>query len=356
MGLFDNILRSDQTLIRNPEALEYEFLPKILPYRELEQRKIAALIHPLLSGSNGRNGFVFGSPGIGKSAATRAVLRDLEDETEDVITVYINCWNKNTTYKILLEMCECLDYKFTQNKRTEELFKVVKQLLNRKPAVFVFDEIDKMEDFDFLYSIIEEIYKKSIVLLTNYKDWLTGLDERIRSRLLPEMIEFREYTTAETKGILDERKRAAFYQNVWEDEAFDAIVAKTAEIKDIRTGIHLLKESAVIAESNSSKKITGSHAHEAVKRVAEFHAKNEQELDLDEQKILDLVKKHSGSKIGDLFRIYGEGGGHQTYKTFQRRIEKLEKGSYISTKKTEGGKDGNTTMVSFGQIKRLTEF
>lgn len=356
MGLFDNMLRSDQTLVRNQEALEYEFLPKMLPYREQEQRKIAALMQPLFMEKSGRNGFVFGSPGIGKTAAARAVLRELEDKTDDIIPVYVNCWNKNTTFKILLEMCDCLDFKFTQNKRTEELFKIIKQLLNRKSAIFVFDEIDKVEDFDFLYSIIEEIHRKSIILVTNYREWLTSLDERIRSRLLPEMIEFREYTPAETRGILSERMKAAFYPGVWEQDAFDAVVEKTAEIRDIRTGIHLMKEASGIAESRSSKKVAMKDAEEAISRVSQFHAKDTGELGEDEQFILGIIKDNSGKRIGDLFELYGAKGGQQAYKTFQRRIEKLEKGNYISVKKTEGGKDGNTSIITFGQMRKLTEF
>ncbi|HLD86560.1 MAG TPA: hypothetical protein VJB12_00695, partial [Candidatus Nanoarchaeia archaeon] len=220
----------------------------------------------------------------------------------------------------------------------------------------VFDEIDKVEDFDFLYNIIEEVYKKSIILVTNYKEWITSLDERIRSRLLPEMIEFREYSLAETRGILEDRMNVAFFPGVWDADAFDAIVDKTAQVRDIRTGIHLMKEAGVLAESKSSKKITRRFADEAILKVSAFHAKDKEELEDEEQKILDLVKRNSHQKIGDLFRKYEEEGGSQTYKTFQRRIEKLEKGNYISVKKTEGGKDGNTTIVSFGQEKKLTEF
>lgn len=356
MGLFDNMLRADQTLVRNESALEYEFLPKVLPFRKQEQEKIAGVIQPLFAGKSGRNAFIYGSPGIGKTAATKAVIRELDDHTDEIVPIYVNCWNKNSTYKILLEMCDYLDYKFTQNKRTEELFKIVKGLLNRKSAVFVFDEIDKVEDFDFLYNIIEEVYKKSIILVTNYKEWLTNLDERIRSRLLPEMIEFREYSLSETRGILEDRKNVAFFPGVWDADAFDAIVDKTAQVRDIRTGIHLMKEAGVLAESKSSKKITRRFADEAILKVSAFHAKDKEELEDEEQKILDLVKRNSHQKIGDLFRKYEEEGGSQTYKTFQRRIEKLEKGNYISVKKTEGGKDGNTTIVSFGQEKKLTEF
>lgn len=356
MGLFKDVLKSDESVFKNEIALDYDFLPKLLPYREDKQREIAAAINPLLMEKNGRNVFVHGPPGIGKTAALRSVLRDLEEETDDVIPIYINCWNKNTTYKILLEICDALDFKFTQNKRTEELFKVVKQLLNRKAAVFVFDEVDKVEDLDFLYTILEEIYKKSIILITNYKEWLANLDERIKSRLPLNVVEFQTYNAAETKGILKQRMGYAFVPGVWDETAFQSIAAKTAEIKDIRTGLYLLKEAGNHAEEQASKKIEKTHAEKALSTLQQFHSKDDKELADDEQIILNLIKDNSGNKIGDLFKFYQEKGGKQTYKTFQRRIDKLEKGKYITTHKTEGGKEGNTTLIKYGEVKKLTEF
>ena len=42
MGVFDNILHADQTLFKNVEALDFDFVPKIIPYREEQQRRIAS--------------------------------------------------------------------------------------------------------------------------------------------------------------------------------------------------------------------------------------------------------------------------------------------------------------------------
>ena len=74
MGLFDNVLRADQTLIKNVDALDYEFLPKILRYRENQQQYLATCIKPLFNKMPGRNLFIYGAPGIGKTAAARAVF------------------------------------------------------------------------------------------------------------------------------------------------------------------------------------------------------------------------------------------------------------------------------------------
>ena len=77
----------------------------------------------------------------------------------------------------------------------------------------------------------------------------------------------------------------------------------------------------------------------------------------EEQAILNIIKDQQGEhKIGDLYRIYKEHNGQLVYKSFQRKIDKLEKNKFIAVKKTQGGKDGNTTFVSYGSARKLTDF
>jgi len=354
--LFKDILGSSESLFKNDVSLDYSFIPKIVPYREREQRVIAGCIKPLFQEKPGKNVFIYGQPGVGKTVALKKVLAELEEETEDIIPVYINCWHHNTTFKMVTEICEMLDFKFIQNKKTEELFKLIKQVFNKKSVVFVLDEADKLEDFDFLYTILEDIYRKTIILITNYKEWVLNLEDRIKSRLMPEMIEFRPYNYEETKGILKHRAEYAFHPGVLSSEAFELIAKKTFELQDIRTGLHLMKESGLIAESKSSRKINLEYAQQALDKIKEFSIKNSQELETDEQMILELVKANSGRKIGDAFKIYQESGGKLVYKSFQRKIDKLEKSKFITVEKTEGGEDGNTTIIKSNSEKKLTEF
>ena len=357
MALFKDMLHSEESLFKNELALDYSFLPKILPHREKQQRYIATCIKPLLAGKNGKNLFIYGAPGIGKTAAMKFVLNELEDETEEVTPIYINCWQKNTTFKIIADICEQLGYKLTHNKRTEELFNIVKNILNKKAAVFAFDEVDKLEDFDFLYSVLEEIYKKSLFLVTNYKDWLDNMDDRLKSRLMSEILEFKPYNLAETKDVLKQRVDYAFVPDVLDKDAFELIVKKTAEATDIRLGLHLMREAGNIAEDKASRKITLEHAKAAISKIDEFTIKKISELNEEEQKILNMIKKNSEKKIGDLYNTYKEQGGELVYKSFQRKIEKLEKNKFISVKKLSGGKEGSTSIVKYAtETKKLTEF
>ncbi len=356
MSLFKNMLGSEESLFMNAIALDYDFMPKLIPYRETEQKHIATCVRPLFQQRNGRNLIITGTPGVGKTVATRNVLQELEEETDEVTPIYINCWQKNTSYKIVLHLCEELGYKFTQNKKTTELFDEIKRMLNKTSAVIVFDEIDKAEEYDFLYMLLEEIYRKTIVLITNYKDWINGLDERIKSRLMAEMMEFRSYNKQETEGILRERMEYAFVKGVMKDDAFNQIVDKTYELKDIRTGLYLMRESGNSAEDRSSKEITLEDAQTALEKLKEFSEKDKSTLEEDEKLILDIIKETPGIKIGDLYKKYESLGGKGVYKTLQRRIAKLDKDRFIKTKQVQS-KDGNTTLISMNEVeKKLDEF
>ncbi len=357
MNLFKDMLKDNESLFKDEIALDYDFLPKLLPYREKEQFYLANCIKPLMQKRNGKNLLIHGPPGIGKTAATRYVLRDLENETDEIYPIYINCWKKNTSFKILTEICSQIGYKFIQNKRADELMDEIKKIINKKSAVFVLDEIDKLDDMEFVYTILEEIYRKSVFLITNYKSWLNNLDERIKSRLTAELVEFKQYNAKETRGILRQRMKYAFSPGVWEDSAFEMIAKKTSDLKDIRSGLYLLKESATLAEDKASRKIDTEHVKSAIEKLDEFSVKKSTGLKDDIKFILNIIKKNSHSKIGDLFQKYKKDGGSLSYKTFQRKIKKLEKGKFITVEKTEGGDEGNTSIIKYkGTTKKLTDF
>ena len=354
MGVYDDLLAHNETLFKNEYALDYTFIPKNVPFRESQQRFLATCIKPLLADHNGRNVLVHGPPGVGKTAALQHLIRELDESDEfsdKLYLIYVNCWHKNTTYKVVIELCDAVGYAFTQNKNTEDLFKIVSQIINKKSAIFIFDEIDKAEDTDFLYILSEMIYKKSIFLVTNYKSWLLELDDRIRSRLLLEQIEFPQYTEQEILGIMKDRINFAFHDPACVvDESLKLISKKAAELKDVRIGLFLLRECALLAEEKASKKVLPEHVERAVMKIKQFSIKSTEELDQESKDILKIIKDNSGMKIGDLYKEYEAKGGRCSYKTFQRKIAKLDEGKYISLERTHSG--GNTTIVN----KKLTEY
>ena len=355
MGIFDDGQKAGD-LFRDPVALDYDYQPKIVPYREALQEHIATCIKPLFKRQNGRNIVIHGTPGIGKTVAVRHVLNEINDHTEDIIPLYINCWKKNTSFKILIEICELIGYKFTQNKNTRDLFNIIKERLNKYSVVFCFDEVDKLDDFDFLYFILEDIYRSTIILVTNFKHWHAQLDERIHSRLMAELCEFSPYTRDQIKDILKQRMKYAFHDNVFDPDAFDFVIEKTVQLRDMRSGLYLLREAGNAAEDERSVNIQKKHVMIAIRKLDDFSIKDTDDLHDEEQQVLSLIKEYSGRKIGDLFIIYQDSGGDMSYKSFTRRVKNLEEAQFITVEKISGA-GGNTSIIKYKEeMKRLSDF
>jgi len=352
MGLFDDVLKDSETLFKDELALDFEYQPKLLKFREDEQFQIASSIKPMFQKHNGKNVLIIGKPGIGKTVATKHILTEIEQETNDIIPIYVNCWQKDTPFKIILSICESIGYRFTQNKNTDELLTEISRILNKRSSVIVLDEIDKIQDHQILYSFLEDLYRKSIVLITNNKDFLSALDQRILSRLIPETIEFNPYSKEETYEILKHRSSLAFYPNVLSEDALKLIADKSFEMKDVRTGLFLLRESGTIAEQKLKKKIDLEDSEKAIEKLVDFKIKNSSLLAEDQNKVLDLIKENTGKTTKEIHQIIEPS---ISYRTFFRKLKDLEEASLISLTEENKG-EGKKTIVNFGSVKKLDEF
>ncbi|PIO06937.1 NACHT domain-containing protein [Candidatus Woesearchaeota archaeon] len=347
MALFKNMLQSGESLVKNEQVLDFDYQPKLVKFRESQQFAIADCIKPLFNSKNGSNVLVFGSSGIGKTLACNHVITELEQETDLIIPVYVNCWENNTTYKVALCICQQLDYPFTQNKKGIELFEVIAENMNQKSAVFIFDEIDKAEDLDFLYFINQKILRNCIVLITNYKDKLFDMDTRLRSRLFLDIIEFKKYTLEETEGILKERIAYAFFPEAWSNEAVELACQKTFELGDIRCGLLMLKKAGKTAEDEGALKVEPCHIEKILSKVDKYSVKGSSDLDKETRDILHLIKENGGKTTTELYELFQKNGGTSVYRTFYRKIKTLEMNKYLLVEKVFGGKNGNTSTVQY---------
>lgn len=326
--LFDNILKSEESIFLNPQFLDFDYQPKLIPFRETYQQYIATCIKPLLQKRNGKNLIISGKPGVGKTVCLKHVLNELrEDYSNEVHCLYINCWKKDTSFKVISDICEQVNYKWVHNKNFDELMKAVAETINEKTTVIVLDEVDKLQDQNIIYNLLEDLYKRCLILITNDSNYIAKLDNRIRSRLLPDLLEFKPYNANETKEILKQRVQYAFVNNVLADEAFDMITKKASELGDIRAGLFLLKQAGENAENKSSKKITLEYACEAIASLSIADLDNEDDVEL----LLNIIKESSGKYKTEIFKIYENKGG-KSYRTFQRKINELEKANKISSK------------------------
>lgn len=344
--LFKDILSADESLFTNEMALDFEYLPKELPYRENQQHYLAECIAPVLQGRLGKNILVTGKPGIGKTAALKFVLREMEDKGLDkqAIPLYVNCWKKDTAHKIVLEICDQIGYKWVQNKKTDEILKEITEILNKKAAVIVLDEADKLDSDQIIYELLEDIYHKTIFLITNEKEWLADMDSRVRSRLLPEVVDFEPYNLKETAGILRKRIDYAFVPNIWDEDAFDAVAKKCFEMQDLRSGIFLLRESGLIAESKASRRILLEHANKAIEKLSSMKIRSSKDMTDEEKYVLSLIKQLAGKSATEIYEEYKK-VHDKSYRTFFRRVKDLEEAGLVEVEELMSDNGGRTSLL-----------
>jgi cell division control protein 6 len=259
------------SLLINPAILEQTFLPKLLPYREEQHKYLAECIKPLMNGRSGTNLIITGDVGIGKTACVRFILRMLMEETVNIMPIYVNCWKRDTSPKIINDIADQMGIKTTEKISSDELFDLLIEKFSKYDGVvFAFDEIDKVSDFDFLYRIVEDVPRKTIFLITNVGEWVAKVDRRLMSRLVPDRIDFKSYKFEEIKEILYERQKYAFAPNAWDYDAFENVIRKTFTTKDIRTGLFLMKTSGEIAESRNATKIDLDDVNKALEKLEKF--------------------------------------------------------------------------------------
>ncbi|MFH1331710.1 MAG: AAA family ATPase, partial [archaeon] len=346
MGLFDHMLKDSESLFINPDALDPDFIPKLIPHRENETKYIAECMKPLFHRRSGRNLFIVGKPGIGKTVAVKHIFKELESKTDGIIPFYINCWKKNTMYKIVLDLCDQLGYKWVQNRKADELWGEVVKLINKKSAVFCFDEVDKLEDVSILYSVADDVYHKVILLVTNDKSWISTLDNRIRSRIIPELLDFKPYNYNETRDILAQRMEYAFVRNVWGDDAFSLVIEHAHKLQDVRVGLFLMREAANFAEMASSRKVLVDHTNKAVSKISDFKIRSTDTLEDEEKDILKIIKEHSGKSATEIYDVY-KNSYDKSYRTFQRKVADMEKAGLISMKEGMSDKGGKQSLIFF---------
>lgn len=346
MDFFDTHLKDTESLFKDEMALDSEYTPKFIKFRENEQQRIADVLKPLVQKRNSINLFITGSPGLGKTLAVKHIIREMEEKglDENVFLLYVNCWKKDSAHKIMLDLCNQLDYRFTINKTTDQLVKEVSKILNMKSSAVILDEADKLEPqaFSIVYTLLEDIYRKSVILITNNNKFLAQIDQRILSRLTPETIEFRQYKEEEVYYILKERISYAFVEKVFSEEALKCISKKTFEIKDVRMGLFLLKESGNIAERKLKKCIELEDARSAVEKLPDFSIKPD--LTGEQIKLLEIVKLNSGKTISEIHHLFDI---NLPYRSFFRKIKTIEKAKLINLKNENMGK-GNKTLVFHG--------
>ena len=320
MVLFDRrivIIRDEQPL------LEY-FIPESIMHREGQKQELAECLRPVTISRRPRNVFLYGPCGTGKTLLVQWMLRELEGHTSRARTAYVNCWKRNTTHAALTEILSQLDIYVNYRQAATELLKLVEKESKKKQLVVCLDEVDSLESQEVLYDLARS--GVGLVMVSNDAYALMEMDQRVKSSVNAEYIEFPAYKEEEIFEIVHERAKQGLVPGAVRQSEL-RLVARLAD-GDARIAIETLRRAAMIAEDKEAERIGAEHIKKAfgsthlLRKTEALKKLNEHE------KILYLLmEKHKKLNTKELWEEYTKAdkkpASQRSYRNYMSHLVKL---------------------------------
>ena len=265
-----DLLMWDETLFRDVEVFEIDYMPEQFDFRDSQIRELAINVKPGLAGARPLNTICKGLPGTGKTTTVKMLFSDIEEKTQKIIPVYINCQIDNTKFAIFSQIYKKLTKRPPPASGTsfKNLFDQICKIIADKDAVLLvcLDDANYLlyekEISNVLYTLLrshevnEGVRIGVITIISDMSvDLMQEVDNRVASVLRPSEIYFAPYSQSEISEILNQRVMQGLYPGVLSPQIFELIVEQTKKSGDLRVGIDLLKRSALNAERDARKEI-----------------------------------------------------------------------------------------------------
>ena len=287
------------SVFKREEVLYPEYLPLNLPHREGQIRLISENLSLLLKSNKPMNIFIYGPPGVGKTAVAKFILREFE-QYSGIKNIYINCWQYNTSFAILSEIGIAIGaFVARRGWAKDEIFSRIVQAMGNKKLnlIIVLDEVDQLikNDPSVLYDLLRiENYTKQkidLIFISNDKYVFRNVEDRIKSSLNLEEIEFKQYTFLEMKDIIEQRMKDAFV--AYEEGVSALVAAKAAEKGDVRVALEILLKAGRIAKDKlrveDVKKVIKEEINPKAQEIMKV-------LNEEEKRILEILDKPKTTK------------------------------------------------------------
>ncbi|WP_042705353.1 ORC1-type DNA replication protein [Methanomicrobium mobile] len=316
-----DLLMWDETLFRDVEVFEIDYMPEQFDFRDSQIRELAINVKPGLAGARPLNTICKGLPGTGKTTTVKMLFSDIEEKTKKIIPVYINCQIDNTKFAIFSQIYKKLTKRPPPASGTsfKNLFDQVCKILSDKDAVLLvcLDDANYLlyekEISNVLYTLLrsheanEGVRIGVITIISDMTvDLMQEVDNRVASVFRPSEIYFAPYSQSEISEILNQRVMQGLYPGVLSSDIFELIVEQTMKSGDLRVGIDLLKRSALNAEKDARKEIVKDDVCRAYLISKYLHLSSSVKTLSDEEKgllkaIAQMSQKEKEMNAGSVF-------------------------------------------------------
>lgn len=358
MGKFRDMLAYDETLFRDERVFDRDYIPKDFNHRDSQLEALAICLRPALRGGRPVNARILGPPATGKTTAVRLAFDEVEEVTNKVACVHINCQVHNSKFMIFSRIHEkVIGYTPPESgvpfqKIYDAVFK--KLIKEGRSLVVALDDMNYLfynrHANEVLYDILRahELFsgaKTAIFGVLSDVDFAYKLDLKVSSMFRPQEIFFQPYTYDEMVDILRDRADLGFFPGVASGEVVEKAAEYAFAAADLRLGIEILRVSALLAEGEASRKIMEEHVKKAYEKSRMANVRDlVKSLSPEEVELLKIVADSDEKETGALYGVFKDKTG-MSYSKFYRILEKLEAIRLIDTKFSGKGKRGRTRDV-----------
>lgn len=324
------------SIIKDVLPLSCDCAPNRIFCRDDQLNGMRNNIKPLLKGMAGRNMFIFGPPGSGKTCLSKYLLSEFPAQAAGVKALYVNCWENTSRFKIMHKLLEDLGMALSLHRKgmpTDEAFDALKKKLEGKRTLVVLDEVDQLEDGKVLYDFML-IPGLCLIMIANDEDVFSRLDPRIMSRLATmDRIEFTQYTDGEVAGILKDRAEWSLIPGVIKRVQLEKIAS--AAVGDARVAINMLRTIAEAAENDDLSQISDYYVDKVMqKSIQGLREKSTQGLNHYQQIVLTVLKKNKSMDGTSLFNAVCEAANERKLepivdRTFRNYMDKLVSSNFV---------------------------
>ncbi|HNQ30393.1 MAG: ORC1-type DNA replication protein 2 [Methanoregulaceae archaeon PtaB.Bin009] len=358
-----NLLMWDETLFRDPEVFEIDYVPEQFNFRETQMRELAFQIRPGLRGGRPLNTICRGLPGTGKTTSVKKLFAEIEETTKKLVPIHVNCQIDNTKFAIFSQIYRKLSGHLPPSSGTsfKQVFDAIARILAKEEQVLLValddanyllyeNEINKV-----LYTLLRshESYpgtRVGVIMIVSDMavDIASEVDARVSSVFRPTEIYFPPYTMEEVKSIISERVMQGLYPGCLPPGMFDLVVEQTQKSGDLRVGVDLLKRAALNAEKRASRVIERDDICGAYQVSRYLHlAYSVKSLKEEEKALLRTLAIHAGQggemNAGEVYKTVKEEAGIG-YTRFYEIVKKFDAMRLVNLEYRDG--KGRTRVIS----------